>query len=63
MRTDFAALGSWHNYLTLVSSALRTMPPTPGTVEIARVYHDEGCGFFSEGRCDCQPELVREIAR
>jgi hypothetical protein len=29
----------------------------PGRVYVTEVYHDDGCGIFAGGSCDCDPEV------
>ena len=35
-------------------------PPMPGTVGIAHIYHDDRCGFWKTGECDCDCYVVYE---
>lgn len=45
-----------HNFLRKVRAliAAGTISGGPGLTEVD-VYHDDGCGIFAGGRCDCDP--------
>jgi hypothetical protein len=42
-------------YLPLVLAALAGDPPAPGTLTEVRVMHDDDCGIWFGGPCNCSP--------
>jgi hypothetical protein len=37
---------------------LREHPPTTGVVHRIEVRHDDDCGYWRDGRCNCRPEIT-----
>jgi len=44
------------NYLQMILDN----PPLKGTVVIAHIYHDDWCGIWTTGKCNCKPDIVYE---
>lgn len=60
MRDNAVAPGQ--NYGAKIEVYLRDHPPVPGTFLEIGTFHDDWCGVFKGGRCNCDPD-VRPIDR
>jgi len=53
-----------HNYRAKLEAMIRAgrLSLEPGAVYHIDVYHDDDCGVFEGGACDCEPEIVVRAA-
>ena len=49
------------NYVKKVLPIIAHLELKPGSVVEWTTYHDDWCGFFRGGRCNCDPDLVPHI--
>lgn len=45
------------NYLPLLFGTADGTTFPPGTLSVATVAHDDGCGIWAGGVCDCDPDI------
>ncbi len=51
------AIAPGHNYGGAVEFFLRDNPPVPGVLTEVVTVHDDWCGIYKGGRCNCDPDV------
>ena len=48
-----------HNHITKLMKMIRAgeLPIEPGIAHAVDVLHDDDCGIFDGGRCNCDPDI------
>ena len=47
-----------HEYRKRLNAALRKGIVDKGSVAHASIFHDDWCGIYSGGECNCNPEIL-----
>jgi hypothetical protein len=51
------AIAPGHNYGAALERFLADNPPTPGRLMRVETLHDDWCGIFKGGPCNCEPTV------